>query len=89
MLVMVTVFVAAARKIDWLTAQPVASGALYGLTLWAVMYLIVLPLRWPALFPHFTITSVAEQWFSHIVLVGVPLAWLTSRSFRQNQATLP
>ncbi len=83
MLVMVAVFVAAARRIDWLTAQPVASGALYGVTLWAVMYLVVLPLRWPALFPHFTVASVAEQWFSHIALVGMPLAWLTSRSFRQ------
>lgn len=80
MLVMVIVFVAAARRINWLSAQPVASGVLYGLALWAVMNLIVLPLRWPALFPHFTAISVAEQLFSHIVLVGVPLAWLTSRS---------
>lgn len=83
MLVMVAVFVAAARRIDWLSARPIASGALYGLVLWMVMNLVVLPMRWPALFPHFTTVSVIEQLFSHIALVGVPLAWLTSRSLRQ------
>lgn len=80
MLVMAMVFVAAARKLPWLTARPVASGVLYGLVLWAVMNLIVLPLRWPALFPHFTAISLAEQVFSHTVLVGIPLAWMTSRA---------
>lgn len=80
MLVMVAVFVAAARKIPWLSSQPFVSGVAYGLVLWAVMNLIVLPLRWPALFPHFTAISLAEQVFSHTVLVGLPLAWMTSRS---------
>ncbi|QNK03152.1 hypothetical protein [Dyella telluris] len=87
MLVMATVFVAAARKLPWLTAQPVASGLLYGLLLWAVMNLIVLPLRWPALFPHFTAVSLAEQVFSHTVLVGIPLAWITSRAVAHRRAS--
>ncbi|AIF46088.1 hypothetical protein [Dyella japonica] len=82
MLVMVAVFVAAARKMPWLTTRPVTSGLIYGLVLWAVMNLIVLPLRWPALFPHFTAISLAEQVFSHTVLVGLPLAWMTSRSMQ-------
>nr|WP_199043753.1 hypothetical protein [Dyella sp. ASV24] len=80
MLVMVAVFVAAARRLSWLTAKPVASGLLYGLLLWAVMNLIVLPLRWPSIFPHITALSLAEQIFSHTVLVGLPLAWMASRS---------
>lgn len=80
MLVMVAVFVAAARRMPWLTAKPVASGLLYGLLLWAVMNLIVLPLRWPSIFPHITALSLAEQIFSHTVLVGLPLAWMASRS---------
>ncbi|WP_267221231.1 hypothetical protein [Dyella silvae] len=82
MFVMVAVYVAAARRTAWLTARPITSGVLYGLVLWAVMNLIVLPLRWPALFPHFTATTFAEQIFSHVVLVGVPLAWMTSRSIQ-------
>jgi hypothetical protein len=80
MLVMVAVFVAAARRLSWLTAKPVASGLFYGLLLWAVMNLIVLPLRWPSIFPHITALSLAEQIFSHTVLVGLPLAWMASRS---------
>lgn len=80
MLAMVAVFVAAARKMPRLTARPVLSGTLYGLLLWAVMYLVVLPLRWPALFPHFSAVSFAEQMFSHIALVGIPLAWMTRQS---------
>ena len=89
MLVMVAVFIAAARRIPWLTRQPFASGLAYGLVLWAVMNLIVLPLRWPALFPHFTAVSLAEQVFSHTVLVGLPLAWMTSRSMQHQQAHAP
>jgi hypothetical protein len=80
MLVMVTVFVMAARKLPWLTARPFASGALYGLLLWAVMNLVVLPLRWPSIFPRFTALSFTEQMFSHVVLVGLPLAWMTHRA---------
>jgi hypothetical protein len=41
------------------------------------MNLVVLPLRWPALFPHFAALGLAEQLFSHIILVGIPIAWLT------------
>lgn len=80
MLAMVVVFVAAARRLPWLTARPVVSGALYGVVLWAVMNLIVLPLRWPALFPHFAAVPFAEQMFSHVALVGIPLAWMTRKS---------
>jgi uncharacterized membrane protein YagU involved in acid resistance len=82
MFVMACVFVAAAQRIRWITLQPVPSGALYGLLLWAVMNLIVLPLRWPSLFPHFTSPSLIEQLFSHIVLVGIPMAWMTSKAMR-------
>ncbi len=83
MLAMVAAFLAAARRVPWLTAKPIAAGLLYGLLLWAVMNLIVLPLRWPALFPHFTALSFGEQIFSHTMLVGLPIAWLASRAMRQ------
>lgn len=77
MLVMVVVFALMARRLKWPQAHPVCSGCLYGLFLWAAMNLVVLPWRWPAIFPHFTALTLGEQWFSHIVLVGVPIAWLT------------
>lgn len=79
MAVMVTVFVLAARRLPMLVARPIASGVGYGLLTWAVMNLVVLPLRWPDLFPKFTPLALAEQLFSHIVLVGVPIALITGR----------
>lgn len=79
MAVMVTVFVLAARRLPVLVARPVASGIGYGLLTWAVMNLIVLPLRWPSLFPKFTALALSEQLFSHIVLVGMPIALIVSR----------
>ena len=79
MAVMAAVFVFAARRIPLLIARPLSSGIGYGLVTWAVMNLVVLPLRWPALFPHFTTLGLSEQLFSHIVLVGLPIALIVSR----------
>ena len=79
MAVMVAVFVLAARRVPLLAIRPIASGVAYGLVTWAVMNLVVLPLRWPALFPKFTVLGLSEQLFSHIVLVGVPIALLARR----------
>lgn len=81
MLVMVAVFMAAARRWRGLLVRPVVTGTAYGLVLWAVMYLIVLPLRWPQLFPQFGALALFQQLFSHIVLVGLPIAWCARRSF--------
>ena len=82
MFVMASVFVAVAQRMRWIAVQPASAGALYGLILWVVMNLVVLPLRWPSLFPHFTSQSLLEQLFSHIVLVGIPMAWMTSKAMR-------
>jgi hypothetical protein len=59
-------------KARWLIA-----GIAYGVALWAVMNLIVLPLRFG--WHPFTALGLAEQLFSHIVLVGIPIAWFARR----------
>jgi hypothetical protein len=82
MFAMASVFVAAAQRMRWISMRPVSAGTLYGLLLWAVMNLVVLPLRWPSLFPHFASRSLVEQLFSHIVLVGLPMAWMTGKAIR-------
>ena len=76
MCAMVAIYMMATSRIRWTGRRPILSGGLYGLILWAVMNLIVLPLRWPALFPHLTTVGVTEQLFSHVILVGIPIAWL-------------
>ncbi|MES2313213.1 MAG: hypothetical protein V4566_13055, partial [Pseudomonadota bacterium] len=66
MLIMASIYALAAARIGWTRRRPLSAGVLYGLSLWAVMNLVVLPLRWPALFPHFAALGLAEQLFSHI-----------------------
>ena len=82
MLVMATVYLLAASRIALLNRLSVLSGVGYGLALWGAMYWIVLPHRWPTMFPvdpRLDPKGFAEDLFSHIVLVGIPIA-LVARS---------
>lgn len=82
MAIMVAIFVLAARRRPALRYNPLKWGVLYGLVTYVVMNLIVVPLRFPAAFPP-SVMSVATQLFCHIVLVGLPIAWLTARHFER------
>jgi len=77
MLVMVAIFVFAAQRIPTLKSRWLLAGIAYGIATWAVMNLIVLPVRfgWHTPSP----LALAEQFFSHIVLVGIPIAWVARR----------
>ena len=79
MSVMVSMYVMLARRWSRLARRPLVAGPLYGLALWCVMYLVVLPLRWPSVLQHMSAAGLGEQWFSHIVLVGLPIALLVAR----------
>jgi hypothetical protein len=79
MAIMVAVFVLAAERLPDLTRAPLKWGVLYGLATYAVMNLVVVPLRFPAAFPP-TPLSVATQLFAHVFLVGLPIALITSRT---------
>lgn len=73
------VFFAASRKLPALTRRPLASGALYGIAVYLVMYWIVMPLSrfhrrpfsWPA-----TVIAV----LTHVCCVGIPIAVVVGRS---------
>lgn len=77
MAVMAAFFVIAADRMPMLKARWLFFGIAYGVGLWAVMNLIVLPLRFG--WHPFTPLGLAEQFFSHIVLVGIPIAWFARR----------
>jgi uncharacterized membrane protein YagU involved in acid resistance len=77
MTVMVAFFVLAAARLPILKSRWLIAGAVYGIGLWAVMSLVVLPLRFG--WHPFTPLGLAEQFFSHIVLVGIPIAWFARR----------
>jgi hypothetical protein len=73
------VFVLAADRWALLKRQAVASGVAYGVLTWAAMNLVVLPLRWPTLFPDLRPAAVAVQLACHILLVGLPIALIARR----------
>lgn len=72
---MVIGFIAAASKAPLVLREPLVSGAAYGLLLYGVMYLIVLPLRWPSLFPTSDKATIVGQLVCHVLLVGLPIAF--------------
>jgi hypothetical protein len=59
--------------------QPLVAGALYGAACWAVMYLVVLPLRWPDRYPSFGLAETTAQIACHVLLVGLSIGWAASR----------
>ncbi|MBV9881859.1 MAG: hypothetical protein JO276_02520 [Sphingomonadaceae bacterium] len=85
MAIMVTIFVAAAARWPALTAKPLQWGVIYGLVTYVAMNLIVVPLRFPGAFPP-SPRSLGTQLFCHIVLVGLPIAWIASRHLRGRTA---
>jgi len=91
MAAMATAYLLAARRLRPLRDRPVPSGLAYGLLLWIVMYWIVRPLRWPALWlpaayaarslPQIA-WSVGNALFSHCLLVGLPIALIAQKHYR-------
>lgn len=57
----------------WLT------GTLYGLLLYIIMNVVVLPWRFGSPFPPSDLVKGAIALFPHIFFVGWPLAWLTRK----------
>jgi hypothetical protein len=82
MAIMVTVFVLAARSRTHLVDMPLRAAVAYGVVTYAVMNLIVVPLRFPAAWPPSKL-SIGTQLFAHIVLLGIPLALITRRYYRR------
>lgn len=73
------VYYAASRRLKILTSRPVLCGLLYGIAVYLVMNLIVLPL---SAFPHrlsYPLVALATGLLIHMFLVGLPIALLVSR----------
>jgi predicted membrane protein len=82
MAAMVTVYVLAARRIPALKRHWIVSGLLYGLLLWIVMYWIVMPLRWESYRTPSELVPIAKQLFSHCILTGLPIGFITAHAAR-------
>lgn len=75
MSVMAATFGWAAARIARLRRRPWSSGLLYGAALYAVMYGIVLPLRFPAIFPRLngwiTVTDILVHMAVGVIIARV------------------
>jgi hypothetical protein len=87
MTVMVTVFAFACAGWPRILRTPLFAGIAYGLILYGIMYWIVLPLRWPTVFPQVGWWKVGNALFSHIVCVGVPMAYVMASRLGSPAAT--
>lgn len=74
---LVTVFYIASRSLAFLEAQPVISGIVYGLIVFAVMNLVVLPLS--AAHPRHALVPDLIQVAIHMFVIGLPTALLLRR----------
>ncbi|MBM0168828.1 hypothetical protein [Altererythrobacter sp. C41] len=92
MLAMVAAYVTIAPNFPATLRHPIVAGLLYGLLLWVIMYWIVRPLRWPEQWPPAAYAgdsageiawSVGNALFSHCILVGIPIAWITAQGRRE------
>lgn len=57
---------------------PVRTGIAYGVITYFIMNWVVVPLRFHTPLPPKTL-SIATQGFAHIVLVGIPMAYIAAR----------
>lgn len=75
--VLVAVFYAASRRLAFLRRQAALSGVLYGLVVYGVMNLIVLPLS--AARPRHSLSGDLIQIGIHMFVIGLPTALLVRR----------
>jgi hypothetical protein len=79
---MAAAFALVAGRVRALYRQPLLAGAAYGLVLYGIMYRIVLPLRWPAVFPRWDGVRSLTDIATHIG-VGIAIALVLARAARQ------
>ena len=82
MAVMVTALVLLVRWRPVLLDTPIRTGVAYGVVTYFIMNWVIVPLRFDAPLPLRPI-SIATQLFAHIVLVGVPAAFIARRYLRR------
>ena len=82
MAIMAALFMALVRHRPQLLDTPVRAGIAYGVVTYFVMNWLVVPLRFGTPLPPKPL-SIATQLFAHIVLVGIPFAFVALRFLRR------
>jgi hypothetical protein len=88
MAIMAAVLMLFLRQRPRLLGKPVVIGIVYGLITYAIMNLVVVPLRFGAPLPPKPL-SIATQLFAHVCLVGIPMALVAARYLRAGAPRRP
>jgi hypothetical protein len=72
------------RQVGFVARYPLVAGAFYGLFIWAVMNLVVLPLSRFPVQPFHPLAALREALIL-VFMIGIPLALLASRYFKPHQ----
>jgi hypothetical protein len=83
-----TIFYLASRRLTFLLRRPIISGVLYGLIIYGVMNLVVLPLSAYPRRVTFPPLVLATGLFVHMFLIGLPIA-LAARRFGCRKEEMP
>ena len=73
------------RRRPQLAESPLRTGIAYGAITYFIMNWVVVPLRFHAPLPPKPL-SIATQAFAHLVLVGIPMAYVAARYLRPRSA---
>ncbi|HJU09163.1 MAG TPA: hypothetical protein VJ727_11865 [Rhodanobacteraceae bacterium] len=80
-LLIAAIFVLAALRLRWLTAQPIIAGLAYGVVIYFVMNYVVLPLSAWHHVPAFKLVSFLEN-LAAMLVFGLIIAFCARRSLR-------
>jgi hypothetical protein len=80
--IITAIFFAAASRFSSLTRRPVITGALYGIVVYLVMNLVVIPLSRIGVRPHPAMVVLVTGVLVHMFLIGTPIALGARRAFR-------
>ncbi len=84
-LVMATVWIIGPARLEAVQRRRLAAAAVYGLGLYVAMYLIVLPLRWPGVFPRWEGVRSVLDILAHVA-VALVIAWIGRPECRRARA---
>jgi uncharacterized membrane protein YagU involved in acid resistance len=84
MAVVVTVYFLVAARDEAVRSYWYLAGTLYGVVIYLVMYWVVLPARFGNE-PSLDTWQVGNALFSHIVCVGLPMAYIAARAWPRSQ----
>lgn len=80
--IVTAIFFAAAARFSSLTRRPVITGALYGIVVYLVMNLVVIPLSRIGVRPRPAMVVIVTGVLVHMFLIGAPIALGARRAFR-------